>query len=127
MGIAYTYFVLVVIAVGLYWWAKHQTKASVGLTKFHLTGIQTEYPEINLEEQRVKGTITYQGVIYMSVYVNILKDTVQVEGSVKELEHITPHYMNEKDYIEEIKTMAAFYIENKIANPKKYLDEMLKT
>ncbi|WP_417897873.1 hypothetical protein ABN702_16535 [Bacillus haimaensis] len=121
MGVPYIYFLLILLAVGLYWLAKRNVKSSVGRTIYKSTGIHTEYLRIDLENRQVTGRVSYHGKVYMLVYVDVAADTVKVNGSIKELTHLTDN-MTEEDYIEEIKTTAKFYIENGISDPKAYYE-----
>lgn len=125
MGLPYTYFFLIIFSVGLYWLAKRNAKTSVGRTIYKSTGIQTEYLLIDLAKKQVTGRVSYQGKVYMLVYVDVAADTVQVKGSMQELSHIAG-LMSEADYIEVIKTMAKFYIENDISDPKAYYESQEK-
>ncbi|MGD6830915.1 hypothetical protein ACQCT5_02040 [Sutcliffiella halmapala] len=125
MGLPYIYFLLVFLAVGLYWLAKRNVKSSVGRTVYKSTGIHTEYLRIDLANKQVTGRVSYQGKVCMLVYVDVGADTVKVNGSIQELTHLTDN-MTEEDYIEVIKTTAKFYIENEISNPKAYYEAQVK-
>jgi hypothetical protein len=119
VGVPYIYFFLIFLAVGLYWVAKRNVKSSVGRTIYKSTGIHTEYLRIDLTNRQVTGRVSYQGKVYMLVYVDVAADMVQVKGSIQELTHLMDH-MTEEDYIEVIKTTAKFYIENEISDPEAY-------
>lgn len=126
MGVPYIYFLLIFLAVGLYWLAKRNVKSSVGRTIYKSTGINTEYLRIDLANKQVTGRVSYQGKVCMLVYVDVAADTVKVNGSIQELTHLTGN-MTEEDYIEVIKTTAKFYIENDISNPKAYYEAQVKS
>ncbi|MBM7619789.1 uncharacterized protein (DUF58 family) [Bacillus tianshenii] len=126
MGVHYIYFLLVLLAVVLYWLAKRNAKSSVGRTIYKSTGIHTEYLSIDLEKGHVTGRVSYQGKVYMLVYVDVAADTVKVKGSIQDLIHLTDN-MKEEDYIEVIRTTAKFYIENGINNPDVYYEAQAKS
>ncbi|MGM0836531.1 MAG: hypothetical protein ACQEV7_10260 [Bacillota bacterium] len=126
MGVPYIYFLLILLAVGLYWLAKRNVKSSVGRTIYKSTGIHTEYLRIDLTNSQVTGRVSYQGKVYMLVYVDVAADTVKVKGSIQELTHLTDN-MTEEDYIEVIKTTAKFYIENEISDPKAYYEAQVRS
>ncbi|MCA1318639.1 hypothetical protein LC085_01855 [Bacillus tianshenii] len=126
MGVHYIYFLLVLLAVVLYWLAKRNAKSSVGRTIYKKTGIHTEYLSIDLEKGHVTGRVSYQGKVYMLVYVDVKADTVKVKGSIQELTHLTDN-MTEEDYIEVLRTTARFYIENGISNPDAYYREQVNS
>lgn len=106
--------------------AKRNVKSSVGRTIYKSTGIHTEYLRIDLTNKQVTGRVSYQGKVYMLVYVDVAADTVKINGSIQELTHLTDN-MTEEDYIEVIKTTAKFYIENEISDLKAYYDAQVKS
>ncbi|WP_257140973.1 hypothetical protein [Bacillus sp. AFS015802] len=57
----------------------------------------------------------------MKVLVDLVTDTVSVEGSVDELEGLAMDY---DSYIDMFKSQAAFFVANQISDPEKYYDEL---
>jgi lipoprotein NlpI len=99
---------------------KNNTKSNVGYTLFKSTGVNHNFPVVDLAKKRVTGTVSYNDKIYMTVLVDLNLDTVSVEGSVDELKEIA---MDKESYIEMFKSQAEFFVANNISNPKKYYDE----
>ncbi|WP_216831484.1 hypothetical protein [Alkalihalobacterium elongatum] len=101
-------------------WVFFKRKKNVGYTLFVPTGVRHQYPEVNLKEQKVIGTVIYKNRIYMKVFIDLKEDTVNVEGSVDELGDLS---MAKETYIDMFKREAKFFVENKISNPEKYYEE----
>jgi hypothetical protein len=103
-------------------WVFFKRKKNVGYTLFVPTGVRHEYPEVNLEEQKIIGTVIYKNKIYMKVFIDLKADAVNVEGSVENLSDLIN--MDKETYIEMFKSEARFFVENKISNPKQYYEEI---
>jgi hypothetical protein len=96
-------------------------KSNVGYTLFKSTGVQHEYPHIDLEKQQAIGIVTYKEKTYMTVFVDLKTDTVQVQGDVNDLGDLS---MDRHSYVDMFKHQARFFIENNITNPKEYYDHL---
>ncbi|PFG05187.1 hypothetical protein [Bacillus sp. es.034] len=94
---------------------------SVGYTVFKSTGVKDRITKVDLTKKQVTGVVLYNEIIYMTVLVDLLTDTVSVEGSIDELDGLAMDY---DSYIEMFKSQAAFFVANQISNPKKYYDEL---
>ncbi len=92
-------------------------KSNVGWTLFRPTGVTHEYPLIDLQNKQVTGTVVYKDKVYMTVLIDLKKETVDIQGSVDELKDIS---MDKESYIDMFKSQAAFFVENNISNPKEY-------
>lgn len=99
---------------------KDSDKPNVGYTLFRPTGVKHEYPVVDLQNKQVTGTVSYKDIVYMTVIVDLKKDTVEIEGSVEELKDIS---MDKESYIRMFKSQAEFFVENNISNPKKYYEQ----
>ncbi|WP_421379604.1 hypothetical protein ACOJQI_15870 [Bacillus salacetis] len=99
---------------------KNNIKPNVGYTLFKTTGVNHNFPVVDLAKKQVTGTVSYNDKIYMTVLVDLNLDTVSVEGNVEELKEIA---MDKESYIEMFKSQAEFFVANNISNPKKYYDE----
>jgi|SRR5690606_5754215 len=99
---------------------KDSDKSNVGYTLFRPTGVKHEYPVVDLQNKQVTGTVSYKDIVYMTVIVDLKKDTVDIEGSVEELKDIS---MDKESYIRMFKIQAEFFVENNISNPKKYYEK----
>lgn len=95
---------------------------STGYTIFKSVGITIDYPNVDIEKEAVTGVVSYENKAYMTVLVDLQSDTVQVEGTLRDLAHIISNENIEDEYIEMIKDMAKFFIDNKIDNPKEYYE-----
>ncbi|OCA84096.1 hypothetical protein A8F94_15330 [Bacillus sp. FJAT-27225] len=98
-------------------------KSDVGYTLFKSTGVQHEFPHINLEKQQVIGIVTYKEKTYMTVFVNLKTGSVQVQGDIDDLGDLS---MDRDAYVDMFKHQAQFFIDNNISNPKEYYDELIK-
>lgn len=122
MKLSYLFALFTLLATTIYAWSKKRTKSGSGCTIYKPIGIKTEYPIINLEGKLVTAVVTYQDQPYMKVMVNLSSDTVNVEGNLQQLP-LSKEVLNEKEYIEQIKMMAKFYVDNQIDNPEAYYEE----
>ncbi|MBT2695139.1 hypothetical protein [Bacillus sp. ISL-55] len=98
-------------------------KSNVGYTLFKSTGVQHEFPHIDLEKQQAIGIVKYKEKTYLTVLIDLKTDTVQVQGDVEDLGDLS---MDRDSYIDMFKHQARFFIENNIANPKEYYDDFLE-
>jgi hypothetical protein len=57
----------------------------VGYTLFKPIGVKNHFTRVDLTKKQVTGTVSYNKIIYMTVLVDLITDTVSVEGSVDEL------------------------------------------
>lgn len=57
----------------------------------------------------------------MTVLVDLLTDTVSVDGSIDELDGLAMDY---DSYIDMFKSQAAFFVAKHISDPEKYYDEL---
>jgi hypothetical protein len=62
---------------------------------------------VDLTKKQVTGTVSYNGIIFITVLVDLSKDKVSVEGSVDELKGIA---MDKKSYIEMFKSQAEYFL-----------------
>lgn len=99
---------------------KDSDKSNVGYTLFRPTGVKHEYPVVNLQNKQVTGTVLYKDKVYMTVIIDLKKDTVDIKGSVEELKDIS---MDKESYIRMFKSQAEFFVDNNISNPKKYYEQ----
>lgn len=97
-------------------------KSNVGYTLFQSTGVNHEFSLIDLEKQQVIGIVTYKEKTYMTVFVDLKTDTVQVQGDVSDLGDLS---MDTDSYVDMFKHQAEFFIENSISNPKEYYDKLI--
>lgn len=69
----------------------------------------------------------YKNRIYMTVLVNVQSDTNTIEGSVKNILPLTKdkeyEHLSDSGYIDHIKYMAYFFMQNKICDFNKYHQE----
>ena len=100
----------------------NQDKSNVGYTIFKPTGVRHEYPHVDLVEKQVTCIVIYKEKTYMTVIVDLKKDTVQVLGDVDEIADLT---ISRDSYIDMFKGQAKFFVDNDISNPKKYYDELI--
>ncbi|MGE7837147.1 hypothetical protein [Viridibacillus arvi] len=54
-----------------------------GYTIYKSTGININYPHINLKKKQVIGIVQYKNKIYMTVLVDVQSNTYKVKGSVE--------------------------------------------
>jgi hypothetical protein len=97
-------------------------KSNVGYTLFKSTGVQHRFSHIDLEKRQAIGIVTYKEKTYMTVYVDLKTDTVQVQGDVDDLGDLS---MDRHSYVDMFKHQARFLIENNITNPKEYYDDLI--
>ncbi|WP_034756378.1 hypothetical protein [Rossellomorea vietnamensis] len=95
---------------------------NVGYTVFKPTGVKHEFTKVDLTKKQLTGIVLYNGIIYMTVLVDLVTDTVSVEGSIDELDGLAMDY---DSYIDMFKSQAAFFVTNQISDPEKYYDEMI--
>lgn len=95
-----------------------------GYTIFKSIGIKINYPSVDLDKETVIGEVSFENKVYMTVTVDLQSDRVEVEGSVMDLAHLIPNEHLENEYIDMIKNMAKFFIDNKISNPKEYYENL---
>lgn len=95
-----------------------------GYTIFKSIGININYPSVDLDKETVTGEVTFENTVYMTVTVDLQSDGLKVEGSVMDLAHLIPNENMEKEYIDIVKVMAKFFIENQISNPKEYYENL---
>ncbi|SES18654.1 hypothetical protein SAMN04487944_12270 [Gracilibacillus ureilyticus] len=117
----YLFLLFSLTIIGLLFITKRTFKSNVGYAIFKPTGVKHEFTLVDLEKKQVIGTVSYKNKTYMTVVVDVSSDTVQVEGSVDELGDLS---MNRDSYIDMFKQHAKFFIEENIANPKKYYEEL---
>ena len=90
---------------------------------FVSTGLEVDYPLINLENSEVTAYITYKGKTYMRIQYNVLTEEINVIGSIEtiKLNRLLKSRieLDDTEYIEMVKSSARFFIENKITNPNK--------
>ncbi|WP_245902373.1 hypothetical protein [Gracilibacillus dipsosauri] len=89
--------------------------SNMGITLFKPTGVTHAFPLIDLQNKRVTGTVTYKGKVYMTVHIDLKKDTVEIKGSVDELQNIS---MDQESYLDMFKSQAEYFIENNISDPQ---------
>lgn len=97
-----------------------------GYTIFKAIGITIDYPYVDIEKEVVTGVVSYENKVYMTVHVDLQSDTVKVEGTLGDLAHLISNENMGDVYIQMIKDMAKFFINNKIDNPKEYYEQILK-
>ncbi|MGE8080960.1 hypothetical protein [Peribacillus loiseleuriae] len=97
-------------------------KSNVGFTIFKPTGVKHEYPLVDLKNKKVTGTVSYNNKVYMTVFIDLKSDTVNVEGSVEELKELA---MDKESYLRMFKSQAEFFVENNISNRKEYYDKFI--
>jgi 2,3-bisphosphoglycerate-dependent phosphoglycerate mutase len=97
---------------------------NTGYTIYKSLGIKIDYPYVNLEKKRVTGTVSFNKKLYLTVTVDLLTNTAELEGDIDDLARLTVDEITENDYIEMIKSNAVFLIENKISKPKEYFDKI---
>jgi hypothetical protein len=117
----YFIFLSLIIAGGLYLIGKHSVKSNVGYTIYKPTGVKHEFVLVDLEQKQVIGKVSYKGKTYMNVHIDINSDIVQIEGSVDELGDLS---MENDAYIDMFKQQAKYFIDNNIADPKAYYEEL---
>ncbi|MEI2666823.1 hypothetical protein [Rossellomorea sp. LJF3] len=94
---------------------------SVGYTVFKSTGVKDRITKVDLTKKQVTGVVLYKEIIYMTVLVDLLTDTVSVDGSIDELDGLAMDY---DSYIDMFKSQAAFFVAKHISDPEKYYDEL---
>ncbi|WP_058308235.1 hypothetical protein [Gracilibacillus massiliensis] len=99
---------------------KNSDKSNVGYTLFRPTGVKHEYPVVDLQNKQVTGTVSYKDKVYMTVVIDLKKDTVNIEGSIEDLKGIS---MDKESYIEMFISQAELFVENNISNPKNYYEQ----
>ncbi|MBD8071583.1 hypothetical protein, partial [Bacillus sp. PS06] len=85
------------------------------------TGVRHEFPKVDLVKQQVTCTVLYKEETYMTVIVDLKKDTVQVQGNVEALGTLS---MDKDSFIDMFKYWAKVFIDNGISNPSDYFDEI---
>ena len=99
-------------------------KSGFGFGLFVSTGINVDYPLINLEKSEVTAYISYKGKTYMRIQYNVLTEETKVNGSIEpiKLNRLLKSRikLSDVEYIELVQSSARFFIENKITNPDKY-------
>ena len=99
-------------------------KRKSGFGLFVSTGINVDYPLINLENSEVTAYISYKGKTYMRIQYNVLTEETKVNGSIEpiKLNRLLKSRikLSDAEYIEMVQSSARFFIENKITNPDKY-------
>lgn len=99
-------------------------KRKSGFGLFVSTGINVDYPLINLENSEVTAYISYKGKTYMRIQYNVLTEETKVNGSIEpiKLNRLLKSKieLSDAEYIEMVQSSARFFIENKITNPYKY-------
>ena len=104
----------------------NRVPSETGYTIYQAIGIHIDYPIVDLENRRMTGTVSYNDHIYMNVQVDLRTDTVEVEGDWKELARLTEQELDEEEYVEMFQSMARFFMENNIHDPKNYYEKQLK-
>jgi hypothetical protein len=97
-------------------------KPIVGYTLYKPTGVQHEYPYVDLVKMQVTCCVIYKEKTYMTVMVDVKSDNLEVQGDVKELGDLS---MDRNSYLDMFKHQARFFINNNISDPKKYYDELI--
>ncbi|MGG0666367.1 hypothetical protein ABE042_19890 [Viridibacillus arvi] len=102
-----------------------------GYTIYKSTGININYPHINLKKKQVIETVQYKNRIYMTVLVDVQSNTYKVKGSVENLLPLTKYkayeQMTDSEYIDHIKYNAQFFVQNNISDFNKYHQEMIQS
>lgn len=83
----------------------NEEKSNVGYTIFKPTGVRHEYTHVDLVKQQVTCIVIYKEKTYMTVIVDLKKDTVQVLGDVDELADLT---ISRDSYIDMFKVRQSF-------------------
>ena len=95
-------------------------KSKHGQTLFVSSGIEIEYPVVDLEKNEVTAYITYNGKLYMRVQYNVKTRETKVNGSVETIKLnplvINKFQLNDDEYIEMIKMNAEYLIESEKKN-----------
>ncbi|MGG2026947.1 hypothetical protein AB1282_14705 [Gottfriedia sp. S16(2024)] len=95
---------------------------NAGWTSFSPLKIVPEYT-VNLEKGQVTGEVKYNEKLYLTVIVDVQNERTVVKGGLRRiLKHTKP--FKKHNYIEIIKNEAEYFINNKIANPKKHYDKL---
>ncbi|PYF06781.1 hypothetical protein [Ureibacillus chungkukjangi] len=97
-------------------------KSKQGQTLFVSSGIEIEYPVIDIEKNEVTAYITYNEKLYMRVQYNVKTHEIKVNGSVETIKLnpliINKLKLNDAEYIEMIKMNAEYLIESEKRNSR---------
>ncbi|QCR32317.1 hypothetical protein [Lysinibacillus sp. SGAir0095] len=98
----------------------NKRKSKQGHTLFVSSGIEIDYPVIDIEKQEVTAYITYKEKLYMRVQYNLDTRETKVTGSLEAIK-LNPLVKNkfplkDDEYIEMIKMNAEYLIENEKKN-----------
>ncbi|QOR68927.1 hypothetical protein IM538_13045 [Cytobacillus suaedae] len=96
-------------------------RTQVGYTIYKSTGVQHEYTNVDLENQKVTCTVTYRDKTYMTVVVDMKTDAVEIDSN---LDALGDKAMDLESYIDMFKHHSRFFIENKISNPEEYYQNL---
>ncbi|QUG41627.1 histidine phosphatase family protein [Psychrobacillus sp. INOP01] len=105
---------------------KESSKNSTGFTIFKRSEIQTNFQKVDLELKRMIGTITLHDKVILTIEVDLLNDFMKVNGEAKQLEQIMSERGLDMEYIEMLKEMTRFFVENQITEPQKYYEKLSK-
>lgn len=103
----------------------HRVPSTTRYTIFKAIGIHIDYPLVDIENEQMTGTVLYDNQVYMTVRVDLRANTFGVKGDLRELAHLTEQELNEKEYVEMFQTMARFFIDNNIHDPKSFYEKQI--
>ena len=83
----------------------NSNESNVGYTIFKATGVRHEFPKVDLVKKQVTGIVIYNDATYMTVIVDLITETVQVEVDVDELGELS---MDKDSYIDMFKQNQGF-------------------
>lgn len=98
---------------------KQSSLNSSGYTIFKRSEIQINFLKVDTELQRMVGTVTLHDHILLTIEVDLLNDSLKVDGDTRQFEQLMSERSLDMDYITMFKEMAKFFVENRIIEPQK--------
>lgn len=102
-----------------------RTKSS-GYTIYKRSDIQHTFQQVDLNHQRMIGTVTLHDQVLITIEVDLLNDCLQVDGDIEHLKQLMSERDLDMDYMVFFKEMTKFFVENKIKDPQKYAEKLIK-
>lgn len=94
---------------------------SEGFTLFAPSDVKLAYPAVDLQKKQVTATFSYKGKMYMTVHLDLTRDTIDVVADYEELAQLE---IDKDIFINIFKSQAQYFIDNNIADPKKYFKHL---
>lgn len=84
-------------------------KSNTGWTKFAQMKVVPEYVAIDKTDKQVTAIVKYEGKVYLIVTVDLARNTVKAEGSLKKIKKVIQPFTKQR-YIDMIEEEARFLV-----------------